>query len=118
MHNRNRVRLILFHFKIQLSVRGPEGKPACEEGNYSILSMSKQSLRRDIGSGQLCSETDSSVCGSAADAPVSFEPAGSLLEWRAEEPNIALESCDTSYLSMRVLEEVDCETWVSDCKWS
>lgn len=71
-----------------------------------------------MGSGQLCSETDSSVCGPASDTPVSFETAASLLKLQAEESNVTLESCVASYLSTRLLDEVDCESWVRDCKWS
>lgn len=113
---------VWFHFRITSSTKSPSvkyrGKPACEGGNYSILSMSKQSLRRHMGSGQLGSETHSSVCGSASDTPGSFEAAGSLLKSQAEESNVTLESGVASYLSPRLLDEVDCESWVRDCKWS
>lgn len=80
--------------------------------------MSKQSLRRDIGSGQLCSETDSSACGSASDTAASFEAAGSLLKAQAEESNVTVESRVASYLSTRLTDEVGCESWVRDCRWS
>lgn len=82
-----------------------------------MLSMSKQSLRRDMGSGQRCSETDSSVCGSGSEALVSHEPVGVLLESKAEEPNMTLGSCASSYFPAR-LPEVVWETWASNCKWS
>lgn len=79
--------------------------------------MSKQSLRRDMGSGQLCSETHSSVCASGSDTLVSFKLAVILLESKAEDPNITWESWGSWYLSTR-LPEVDCETWASSCRWS
>lgn len=105
-------------------LRGPARYEMTMEpkSNYKLLFMSRQTLSREVGTGQLCGEPASSVCVPASGAAVSTEPAGGLLGSHSEEQlTISIVIWDSSSLPERLGEEMGAsgeETLARSCMWS
>lgn len=112
-------------FKISISdINSVKNKESISilKGGYSILSMSRQALSKDAGSGQLCGEPVSSVRVLTCDAAVSTESAGSWFGSHPEEQlTILIMIWDSSSLPTRLGEEMGKsgeESLARSCKWS